>query len=1019
MPENRWKGAGAATKDWRTASNWTLEHIPTDDEDVLILNTSVDLDNLGEARTLSLDPGIELNITVGNRAGTLAVSGNITNLSTIKLNGGTTGATIVFDMATNFGAANISGGGTIRLTDSDKNVIKAGVQGAKVTNLDNAIIGAGYIGSGSALNLINAANGKIIADGQQDKLQIYLGSGPGLRNSGLMEGRGAEGLEFYRTKVDNTGGVIQAIQADSHVFIADSTIKGGFLRTSNAGGLIETRGNSNQIDAVTIQGHIRVNPNTTLEIKGAILNTGRIELDADGMQARIRVHGDDAQVTGVGFITLSDDDGNIIYGAGAGAELTNGLGHVISGAGSVGHGNLTIHNYGLITATGIENELVFRSVDPATNHGVLSATGPAGLVIINSTVNSAGGGQIIANAPGAHVVLNNAILQGGTLRTVGSGATIETAAPSRGNVLDGSINAVNNEGHVVVNDRTTLELRGTIKNDNLIELDGGANQTDLRIGLNGAKLTDGGDVELSNSKYNSIIGLTGSAKLTNQDNEISGAGTISNMTLVNAAAGIIRAIHEDNALIIRTGRGIANNGLLVADGARMDVEDAVTGTGHAIISNGGVMELNGSTQATVFALGANELELGKAYGGSIQGFTSDDKVVLEFLSFTASLTAVWNENASYTGGILNIVDAVGTVRASLNFAGFGLHTTFALSNDAGQVAVTLGTADIVRTGTSNNDTLTGNSGANTLHGGDGNDVLNGGGGPDTLLGGAGNDTLSGESGADLMIGGTGNDRYYVDNAGDKALEANGGGTDHVLSTVSYSLLGQYIEWLTLTGTGNINGTGNSLNNRIIGNSGNNIIDGAGGADTMDGRAGNDTYHVQNAADEVIEANNGGNDHVISSISFSLGGTYVERLTLTGTANINATGNSLANTIVGNDGSNVIRGYTGLDSLYGKDGNDRFVFNSAAETGLGATRDVIRDFEDFDDDETIDLSGFAGTLTFSNASSLSGALNEVIAKQSGAHVLIQINTAAGGGAEAEILLANTLRSQITASDFDLV
>jgi hypothetical protein len=35
------------------------------------------------------------------------------------------------------------------------------------------------------------------------------------------------------------------------------------------------------------------------------------------------------------------------------------------------------------------------------------------------------------------------------------------------------------------------------------------------------------------------------------------------------------------------------------------------------------------------------------------------------------------------------------------------------------------------------------------------------------------------------------------------------------------------------------------------------------------------------------------------------------------------------------------------------------------------------------------------------------------------VLIQINTAAGGGAEAEILLANTLRSQITASDFDLV
>lgn len=756
MPENKWKGAGAATTDWRTASNWTLGHIPTDDEDVLIVNGSVDLDNLGEARTLKLDPGLELNVTVGNRAGTLAVSGFIENRGTIKLNGGTTNATIVFDMADIFGAAVISGGGTIRLSDSDNNLIKAGTRGAKVTNVDNTIIGAGYIGNGSALNLINDVKGRIIADGDQDKLQIYLGTGPGLRNLGTIEGRGAEGLEFYRTKVDNTGGTIQAIRADSHVFIADSTIKGGLLKTA-AGGVIETRGNSNQIDAVTSQAHIRVNPNTTLEIKGAILNTGRIELDADGAQARIRVHGDDATLTGVGFITLSDDDGNIIYGAGAGAELTNGLGHVIAGAGSIGHGNLTIHNYGLITATGIEHELVFRSVDPATNHGVLSATGPAGLVIVNSTVNSAGGGQIIANAPGAHVVLNNAILQGGTLRTVGSGAVIETADESRNNVLDGGINAVSNRGHLVINDGTVLELRGTIKNYKLIELDGGDDQTSLRIGLNGAKLTNGGDVELSDSKYNGIIGLTRSAKFTNQSNEISGAGTISNLTLVNETKGIIKAIYDDNALIIRTGVDITNNGLLVADGARMDVEDAVTGTGQAIITNGGVMELNGSTQATVFGVGANELELGKAYVGSIQGFNSDDKVVLEFLTFSSGYKVVWHENASYTGGTLDIVDGVGTVRTSLNFAGFGSHTTFELSNDAGKLAVTLGTADAVRLGTAEDDTLTGDSGPNTLHGESGNDVLNGGGGTDTLLGGADNDTLSGGSGKDLLIGGTGKD----------------------------------------------------------------------------------------------------------------------------------------------------------------------------------------------------------------------------------------------------------------------
>jgi len=87
-----------------------------------------------------------------------------------------------------------------------------------------------------------------------------------------------------------------------------------------------------------------------------------------------------------------------------------------------------------------------------------------------------------------------------------------------------------------------------------------------------------------------------------------------------------------------------------------------------------------------------------------------------------------------------------------------------------------------------------------------------------------------------MIGGAGNDTYVVDNTGDVVTENPGGDTDTVQSSITYSL-GANVENLTLTGTANINGTGNTNDNVITGNSGNNVLAGLGGADSLDGGAG--------------------------------------------------------------------------------------------------------------------------------------------------------------------------------------
>ena len=209
-----------------------------------------------------------------------------------------------------------------------------------------------------------------------------------------------------------------------------------------------------------------------------------------------------------------------------------------------------------------------------------------------------------------------------------------------------------------------------------------------------------------------------------------------------------------------------------------------------------------------------------------------------------------------------------------------------------------------------------------------------------------------------IIGGAGNDTYYVDDAQDVVIEADGGGFDEVFSSISFSLVVQFVEKLVLTGTAGLSGTGNGLNNVLIGNAGANLLDGGAGADSMAGGRGNDTYFADNAGDRVVEYAGAGVDTVRSAVSRGLEAN-VERLTLvnvgsarTGTGNSLAniiTGNSFANVLtggIGNDslsggiGNDTLIGGTGIDRLTGGTGNDFFVFNAPLSA---ANRDYISDF----------------------------------------------------------------------------
>jgi Ca2+-binding RTX toxin-like protein len=304
--------------------------------------------------------------------------------------------------------------------------------------------------------------------------------------------------------------------------------------------------------------------------------------------------------------------------------------------------------------------------------------------------------------------------------------------------------------------------------------------------------------------------------------------------------------------------------------------------------------------------------------------------------------------------------------------------------------------NLTLTGTANTYAV-GNALNNVLIGNDGNNELNGGAGIDTLIGGKGNDAyavdntadvvievagegydtvlsyvnytlsanieegrlignaisltgndqdnllignaldnnLNGGAGADTLDGGAGNDSYFVDNVGDVVIERDATPTqiDAVNSTIDYTL-GANVEWLNLLGSADLNGTGNALNNRLIGNSGNNILDGGLGADVMTGGTGNDTYIVDNVNDVINETSTLANeiDTVKSSVNWTLGAN-LENLTLTGTGNIYAIGNSLNNVLIGNDANNELNGGGGIDTMIGGKGNDAYALDQAAELTL--------------------------------------------------------------------------------------
>ena len=388
----------------------------------------------------------------------------------------------------------------------------------------------------------------------------------------------------------------------------------------------------------------------------------------------------------------------------------------------------------------------------------------------------------------------------------------------------------------------------------------------------------------------------------------------SNFKLTVDGTGVITMTTSSGTATFRNFEQIKYTNLVVAVGSAGD--DALTGTAAADV---------------VLGVGGNDTLDGSAGADSMYGGAGNDTYVVDNAAdqVIESNSSVHFATATRTA---TTVDAGGIdlVRAAISYV---------LGSFVENLELT-GTAALNGTGNGLNNLITGNTAINSLSGGDGNDTLDGG------------------AGADAMSGGIGNDVYRIDHINDTVTEAAAEGTDRVESVLSYAL-GQNLENLTLTGTTATNGTGNDLANVIVGNSGVNLLAGGGGADTLTGNAGNDTldggagadamsggsgndvYRIDDVNDTVTEAAAGGADRVESVLSYALG-QNLENLTLTGSAAINGSGNTLNNVITGNAAANTLSGDAGSDQLLGGLGDDTLdggIGNDILNGGAG--NDVMR------------------------------------------------------------------------------
>lgn len=345
----------------------------------------------------------------------------------------------------------------------------------------------------------------------------------------------------------------------------------------------------------------------------------------------------------------------------------------------------------------------------------------------------------------------------------------------------------------------------------------------------------------------------------------------------------------------------------------------------------------------------------------------------------------FNEDVTVSAGdTIRIHMGTGT-NTTTNF--YWGNTTAALSNTSGNLSLQSNYRAEAhtfawRTSPTNEDTINGTDGDNTLKTFGGNDTLFGAGGNDELHGGDDNDTIYGNEGDDIFYGGNGDDKLYGGADNDKLYGGNGddyikghSGEDYLKGHSGEDYLrGGDGDDLLKGGSDDDLLKGEDEDDTIYGEDGNDVFYGGNGDDKLYGGSGDDKLYG-GADDDYIKGHSGEDYLKGHSGEDYLRGGDDDDLLKGGSGDDLLKGENDDDTIYGEDGNDTLYGGGGGDLLDGGSGNDFLDGGGGSGTDKlygGADADVFHFDRGEGKDIVYDFENNVDTIEFDNFSYLNNA-----------------------------------------------